>query len=82
MTTNDNFTGFVVWSDGTEEEFKWFAPSLGTSYEFETSSGYYLYRQGDKTTLKRLSYDYEDDYYPWEKSAKEVKRLQYTITIY
>ena len=82
MTTKDNFVGFVVWDDGTEEELKLFAPSLGTSYEFKTASGYYMYRQGEKTTHRRLPYDGEYDYYPWELSDKKVKKIQYTTTIY
>ena len=81
-TSGENFVGIVIWEDGTEEELKWFAPSLGTSYEFETTSGYYLFRQADKTTRKRLPYDYEDEYYPWEESDKKVKKIQYTTTIY
>lgn len=82
MTANDNFVGIVIWDDGTKEKIKWFAPGIGTSYEFTTDSGYYLFRQGDKTTHKRLPYDYEDEYYPWELSNKKVQRIQYTVTIF
>lgn len=81
-TSGENFIGIVVWDDGTEEELKWFAPGIGTSYEFETASGHYMFRQADKTTTRRLPYDYEDEYYPWEDSDKKVKKIQYTITIY
>lgn len=78
----NHFEGTVTWNDGTQEEIIHFENPMGTLYEFETASGYYMYRQGEKTTHKRLPYDYEDEYYPWELSNRKVQRIQYTVTIF
>ena len=78
----NHFEGTVTWNDGTQEEIIYFENPMGNLYEFETASGYYMYVQGEKTTHKRLPYDYEDEYYPWELSNKKVQRIQCTVTIF
>ena len=81
ITLETEITGKVIWEDGTEETLEWIAPSIGTAYEFTTDSGYYMFYQGIKKTMERGAYDYEEEFYPWGESDKQVKEIQYTTII-